>query len=180
MVETYKIIRSRRRTVSLQIDREGRLIVRAPHRADEEIIHDFISKKRAWIEKNQAIAKQQKARAAQVSLSEGKEYYRKKAFLTIKPLVEQYAFKIGVEVRNIKITSGRRVWGSCSGQGNVNFNWRLILTPPQIIDYVVIHEIAHILARNHSRKFWAKVQVYCPQYKLARKWLRQNAHLLEV
>ncbi|MFH1386094.1 MAG: SprT family zinc-dependent metalloprotease, partial [bacterium] len=177
---THKIIRSRRRTISLQIDREGMLIVRAPHRADEAIIHDFIEKKREWIQKHQAIAKEQKAQAAQVSLSEGKEYYRKKAFLTLKPLVEQYAFKIGVEVKNVKITSGRRVWGSCSGQGNLNFNWRLILTPPQIIDYVVIHELAHILERNHSRRFWAKVQLFYPQYKLARKWLRQNAHLLVV
>ncbi|MDR1997886.1 MAG: M48 family metallopeptidase [Candidatus Margulisbacteria bacterium] len=92
----------------------------------------------------------------------------------IAALAEEYAVKYGVHFQNIKIKDQATRWGSCSRLGNLNFNWRLALVPEDIRRYVVIHEICHLKEMNHSRRFWALVAQYYPDYKKARKWLRDN------
>lgn len=82
--------------------------------------------------------------------------------------------QIGVRPTNISIRSQRTRWGSCSTRGTLSFNWRLIMAPPEVLDYVVVHELAHMKQKNHSKAFWAVVAQYCPQYLKYRLWLKQN------
>ncbi|HEX7557121.1 MAG TPA: M48 family metallopeptidase, partial [Leptolinea sp.] len=84
------------------------------------------------------------------------------------------AKQIGVQPASISIRSQRTRWGSCSTRGTLSFNWRLIMAPPEVLDYVVVHELAHLKERNHSKKFWAVVALYCPHYLKYRAWLKQN------
>ena len=85
-----------------------------------------------------------------------------------------YADRLGVRIRRLRLSSAQTRWGSCGPQGNLSFNWRLIQAPTEILDYVVVHELAHLIEHNHSRRFWAKVEEFCPDYRAARKWLREK------
>jgi alpha-glucosidase len=85
---------------------------------------------------------------------------------------------LGVTFGRVRVKDQRSLWGSCSREGNLNFTWRLTLAPPEVLDYVVVHELAHRLEMNHSRRFWAHVARVCPDYKVHRKWLRQNGAAL--
>ena len=88
--------------------------------------------------------------------------------------VARYAPRVGVNCGHITIRSQRTRWGSCTGKGNLNFNCLLMLTPPEVRDYVVIHELCHRRQMNHSKAFWELVEAACPDYKVCRKWLKQN------
>lgn len=101
-----------------------------------------------------------------------------KARLVICGRVEHYTRVIGVRCKKICIKDQRTLWGSCSGKGTLSFNWRLILTPPGVVDYVVIHELCHLREMNHGKKFWRLVNQHCPAHKEARRWLKQNANIL--
>ncbi|HAH06730.1 MAG TPA: metal-dependent hydrolase [Elusimicrobia bacterium] len=101
-----------------------------------------------------------------------------KARLVIAGRVEHYSRIIGVRCKRICIKDQRTLWGSCSGKGNLNFNWRLVLAPPGVIDYVVIHELCHLLEMNHGKKFWTLVNTHCPDHKRQRLWLKQNTEIL--
>jgi len=105
-------------------------------------------------------------------------WYRTEALHILKERVEWYAGQYGFEYKKIGITSARTRWGSCSASGSLNFSWRLILTPPEVVDYVVVHELAHTQIHNHSRTFWKKVRSIMPEYDQHRKWLRKNGHPL--
>jgi len=78
------------------------------------------------------------------------------------------------------ITSARTRWGSCSQEGALSFAWRLIMAPLPIIDYVVVHELAHIQVKNHSKRFWNKLNVLMPDYRQRIEWLERNGHLLSL
>ena len=105
------------------------------------------------------------------------DWYRERAFEKIKERVEYYTELTGFNYEKINITAAMKRWGSCSGRGNLNFPWRLIMAPPLIIDYVVIHEVVHLKYRNHSKRFWSQVRKFFPDYKDCRKWLRENRKL---
>ncbi len=81
---------------------------------------------------------------------------------------------------SVAIKSQKTRWGSCSRQGNLNFNWRLLLAPPAILDYVVIHELCHLQEHNHAASFWALVERACPDYRDHRRWLRLHGHELAL
>ena len=88
---------------------------------------------------------------------------------------------MGIPYAAVRIKDQRTLWGSCSKEGNLNFNWRLALAPPEILDYVVVHELAHRRELNHSKRFWSLVQQWCPQHRGRRKWLRENgARLMQT
>jgi predicted metal-dependent hydrolase len=93
--------------------------------------------------------------------------------------VRHWSAIMGVVPRRVFLKNQRSLWGSCSARGNLNFNRALAGAPPEIVDYVVIHELAHLKEMNHSRRFWAVVEAWCPEQKERRRWLRRNAGLLQ-
>lgn len=96
----------------------------------------------------------------------------------IEESVKKQAVRMGVSYKGVSIRDQRTRWGSCSNQGSLSFNWRLVMAPPAVLQYVVIHELAHRRQQNHSKAFWQVVTQYYPEYKTARAWLRTNSSLL--
>ncbi len=107
------------------------------------------------------------------------KWYKEKAFEIISERVNYFAKQNGFRFNKIKINSAEKRWGSCSSKGNLNFSWRLIMTPLSVIDYVIIHELVHLEIKNHSKIFWNKVKLLMPDYKRYEKWLKDNNHLLK-
>lgn len=105
-------------------------------------------------------------------------WYRAQARQILTERVNAYAGQYGFQYKKIGITSARTRWGSCSADGSLNFSWRLILTPLEAIDYVVVHELVHTVHHNHSKRFWNRVETIMPDYKERRKWLRKNGQPL--
>ncbi len=89
-----------------------------------------------------------------------------------------FAPQLGVTFGKVRVKSQKTLWGSCAPSGDLNFNWRLTLAPAEVLDYVVIHELAHRLEMNHSPRFWAHVARLCPEFKERRRWLRKNSEML--
>lgn len=107
-------------------------------------------------------------------------WYKAEARRRIVERVSLLARDHGLTYRSVKINSAKRRWGSCTPEGSLNFSWRLVMTPPEAIDYVVIHELAHLRHPNHSRSFWKCVASMCPDYAASRRWLRENAGLARL
>ncbi|MGB2783164.1 MAG: SprT family zinc-dependent metalloprotease [Atribacterota bacterium] len=107
-------------------------------------------------------------------------WYKRRAYEKISQRVEWYAQKNGFEYNKINITNAQKRWGSCSHRGNLSFSWRLIMAPLPIIDSVVVHELAHLEVKNHSKTFWNKVGNLDPEYKEHKNWLKNNRHLLRM
>jgi hypothetical protein len=109
-----------------------------------------------------------------------KEWYIARAKEKIIPRVKVHARALGVDVDHVKIVDNRYRWGSCTLKNNVNFNWRLIKAPMFVIDYVIVHELAHLIEANHTPRFWNIVHVQTPSTDKARAWLKENGQLLEL
>jgi len=105
-------------------------------------------------------------------------WLKAKAREEITAAAQQWASRMGLSYRSISIRDQKTRWGSCSSRGTLSFNWRLVMAPPAILEYVVIHELAHLKQPNHSRAFWQLTGQYYPDFKKARAWLRNNASLL--
>ena len=106
------------------------------------------------------------------------EWYKKEARTKYKERVERYRKKLGVTYNKIYIRDQKTRWGSCSNKGNLNFNWRLIMASPSILDYIVVHELAHLVHANHGDDFWKLVESVIPDYREKREWLRVNGYKL--
>lgn len=109
-----------------------------------------------------------------------KEWYRLKAIEKITPIAKKYAQYLGVKYQEIKISEMKYRWGSCTSGGNLLFNWRIIKAPMFVIEYVIVHELAHLIEHNHSDNFWNIVSVQLPNYEKAKDWLKVNGEILEV
>ena len=107
-------------------------------------------------------------------------WYMDQALEYLYQRVEHYAHMTSLNYKTIKVNNARTRWGSCSAKGSLNFSWRLIMAPPRVLDYVVIHELMHLKQANHSRKFWAEVKSLVPDYKTDEQWLKTNSHRLHV
>ncbi|KKT26257.1 MAG: hypothetical protein UW11_C0018G0033 [Parcubacteria group bacterium GW2011_GWA2_43_9b] len=101
-------------------------------------------------------------------------WYKQEAKGTITRRANFYSRLTGWKFKSISITSAKTRWGSCGTKGSINFAWKLIMAPLRVIDYVVVHELAHLVARNHSAKFWDEVRNILPDYKIRRTWLNDN------
>lgn len=172
------LIRSKRKSISIQVKPEG-LIIRAPLKMSDAQIMAFLDEKRSWIEKHLAMLVEENK-----ILSELKPYTTEeiqkltdKALMVIPKRVEYYAPLIGVDYGNITIRNQRTRWGSCSDKGNLNFNCLLMEMPDEIIDSVVVHELCHRKHMNHSPQFYAEIEKVFPQYKKCNKWLKENGGL---
>lgn len=108
------------------------------------------------------------------------KWYKKAALIFINQRVSEYEKITGLKTKSIKITSARQRWGSCGRERNINFSWRLVMCPIEIIDYVVLHEIAHIVHPNHSKHFYNYIQKIMPDYKVYKKWLADNQRIMDL
>ena len=175
----YTIIKSNRRTLSLEAKEDG-LIVRAPCRATDEEISAFVAKHKRWIENNILKMKKRKELfdgVAPLSKSDI-QALSEKALSVIPARVKHYAAIIGVTYGRITIRNQRSRWGSCSAKGNLNFNCLLMLVPPEVLDSVIVHELCHRKVMNHSDKFYAEVLRAFPNYHICNKWLKENGDML--
>ena len=189
-MKNYKLIRSRRKSVALEINQNAELIIRAPIFTPVYVIEKFISQKNSWITKKQKIAINKKDEVEKLknnlfseALAKGektKKITKQEAEEIISSRVKYYSQKENIEYKKIKITSAKNRWGSCSFKNNINFSMRLAMAPMEVIDYVVIHELCHIKEKNHSRKFWNEVLKIMPNYKQNEKWLKTKGHLLNI
>ena len=176
----YELKRSDRKTLSLEIRENGSIVVRAPKRCPQSVIEDFLSEKQNWIIEKIAKQKERKVQSEKVrTLTENeRELYRDQAKSIFEQKVAYYSRLMNVTYGRISIRDQKTRWGSCSAEGNLNFNWRLILAPAGVLDYVVIHELAHRKEMNHSARFWDVVESYMPEYRKYREWLKENGNVL--
>lgn len=173
---SYQIIRSSRKTMSLEIKADGSVVVRAPLRLSEAKIQKFVEEKQEWILKSlEKIQKRdaQKENVQKLSALE-RQHLQNKAYVVIPRRVAYYAEKLGVSYGKITLRQQKTRWGSCAANGNLNFNWLLILAPPEVLDYVVVHELCHRREMNHSQAFWKEVEKILPDYRERQKWLKDN------
>lgn len=219
MIKIDKLLKSNRKTVSLQVIPGGKLVVRAPENITQYELDKIIALHSKWILKKKETLKN--VFVPKKNYSEGEqflflgknytlkfspvagsiilgdnlyinpkkkhiaekvivEFYRKKAKEVIRERVYHFAVKFGYNFNSIRITSAKKRWGSCSYRGNLNFSWRLIMAPEEIIDYVVVHELVHLKIKNHSKVFWDKVGELMPDYYSRRNWLKKNGYLLDL
>lgn len=176
-----KIIYSSRKTLALQITREGSLVIRAPIHTNKDYIQKFILQKKDWIEKTiqKVLHHKSKQTDFTISVDQKKEYKKLSREVLVDRLVH-WSRVMNLQYTSFRLSSAKTRWGSCSGKNSINLNWRLVMTPAEVIDYVVIHELAHIKQKNHSVKFWEIVQTYDPLWKQRRKWLRENQGIIRV
>ena len=220
-IQIDKLIRSKRKTIALIIERDGSLIVRAPMRASHVLIEQFLQQKTDWITRTREKLKSIEPTSARryvddetflflgssfdlelvgpqrpplqfdggftFSLAAQKNgeqfftrWYKERAEEVIAKRVQEYARQYGFAPKQVKITSAKTRWGSCSPNGTLNFTWRLVMAPLDVIDYVVVHELAHLRVKNHSGKFWKVVESMDPEYRKKRKWLRENGEKLNL
>ena len=172
----YRVIRSSRRTISVQITLSGEVLVRCPRRMSNADIRRFVESKSGWIEKH--LEKRTAAARLPVFTDEQLQVLARQARQTIPERVAHFAPLVGVTYGRITIRNQRTRWGSCSAKGNLNFNCLLMKAPPEVLDYVVVHELCHRLEMNHSPRFWAQVERVLPDYKVSRKWLREHGNEL--
>lgn len=174
MKYNYELIRSNRKTIELSISKELKLIVRAPNRMSIKDINDFVIKHEKWIEKHLTIAKNRYEGKGYKNLTEEEIHKLKQRAAEIIPSrVEYYSNIMGLKPTGVKITSAMTRWGSCSFKNSLCFSYRLMLYPLEAIDYVVVHELAHIKVKNHSKDFYQVVEKYMPDYKDRKKMLNR-------
>jgi len=218
----YSIKYSERKTISIIVERDRSVLVRAPLNTSEELIENEISKRKFLL--FQKINHTQKYNLPRdrmefvsgesllyfgkyyklevvnelingiefdnkflISINDQKEakqylktWYIKQAQEKIIPKVKSFANSLGVNYKKISILDLKYRWGSCTPKDNINFNWRLIKAPGFVIDYIIVHELTHLLEANHTPTFWNIVSVQLPHYENAKEWLKENGKLLEV
>jgi len=221
-VRIDKIIRSKRRTLGLEISQDARLIIRAPYEVSLHDVQKVVFEKSSWIKAKQKIARQRclqkmprnflerenflylgesypliilenskspflfdkEFRLMRKYLSSAQrlfvDWYKKQADLKIKERLNFYSELLGCKYNKFAVSNAKRRWGSCNSKGNIYINWRLIMAPPLILDYVVVHELVHLRERNHSKKFWGRVGKVYADYKDKRRWLKENGYLLTI
>ncbi len=215
----YTLVRSRRKTASIYIERDGKVSVLVPEKLTARQVDDILESKRKWI--YQSLAEWQDLNANRIQrdyvngegflylgrtyrlklvsdlseplmLKDGyfclhatkgsapdadaafREFYREKGAIRIPPRVGYFQAKMGVKSKSIKIMDLKHRWASCTASGNLNFHWKCMMAPLTIIDYIVVHELAHLIHSNHSAAFWNEVDKVMPDFQERKCWLRDN------
>jgi len=218
----FDVIRSRRKTIAVEITREGGILVRAPLKLARREVLAFVHKNRAWIDRKLVQARVRQEERTPRRFLEGENFpflgeqhrlryvaggeylrqqngefllgadlspragdlfrtwYRARAREILEDRVEHFALRMGLTCRSVRITDAKERWGSCNAAGSLNFAWRLVMAPPPVIDYVIVHELAHLVEMNHSRRFWERLGRVLPDYAKRRKWLRENEQRLTL
>ena len=176
------LIKSNRRSVGITVKPGGDIIIRAPRLMSNATIMALVREKEAWIIKS--YLKQHELTAAPATAPKSpqtlalEKRYRAAAKNYIPRRVEYYHQFAGGHYHKITIRDQKTRWGSCSASGTLSFNFRLMMAPPRVLDYVVVHELCHLTHMNHSKEFWNMVESILPDYKEHRKWLKENGHTL--
>lgn len=223
----FAVMKSKRKSLSIAIQPDGNLLVKAPLFMSDSEILKWVKTKTSWIIRQRAKVHKQQienppkqyvsgehfwymgqayeldvrisgGRAGMVGIVEGKivlfsktaespevqkrlaDWYIKQAKLLIPKRVRYFAEQMGESFGNITIKNQKKRWGSCSSVRNLNFNWRLIMAPREVLDYVVVHELCHLRQMNHSKEFWDEVEKVLPDYKVHKKWLENNCKQLNL
>jgi predicted metal-dependent hydrolase len=134
-------------------------------------VNQVLRDKRAWIEEQR---RRQVPRLGLERLAVSESAACIAARELVSALAEEEAGRLGVAYRRIRIGGQRTLWGSCSPRGTLSFNWRLVLAPAEVLDYVVVHELCHLRVPNHSRRFWGLVEERRPHWREQRDWLREH------
>ncbi len=183
----YEIIRSDRKSLGLTIDCEGIVRVRIPKRVSTQTALDFVKRQQTWILRNylkqMERAKEQKKSEEECpyteeELARAERYFRARAKSYFPVRAAFFAKQMKVTYGTISIRDQKTRWGSRSSTGTLSFNWRLMLAPKEVLDYVVVHELAHIKEMNHSKDFWREVEKILPDYEVYRKWLKEHGNEL--
>ncbi len=176
----FVTIRSRRRTISVEIREDETVLVRAPKWVSRREIDTFVSKNAAWIEKHLEKVRRRNERASDVEPISDAELLTlgNRALEDIPKRVRYFADIIGVTYGRITIRNQKTLWGSCSAKGNLNFNCLLMKAPEEVRDYVIVHELCHRIYMNHSARFWEKVSEVIPDYKKCRRWLKDEGAVI--
>ena len=173
---TYVIQKSRRRSISVSVMTDNRVLVKAPYRTTERTVQEFLLSKKDWITKHLEKQNMEEEKAESLGLLSADEIkqIKKQALKIIPQRVEYWAYKIGVTYGRIAIRLQSSRWGSCAQNGNLKFNCLLVIMPPEIMDSVVVHELCHRRHMNHSKEFYAEIDRVFPDYKCCNKWLKDN------
>ncbi len=109
-----------------------------------------------------------------------KEWYLEKALVKIRPLAKKYSSNLGVEYNDCKTSEMKYRWGSCTPKNNIIFNWRIVKAPMYVLEYLVAHELVHLIESNHTPEFWNILSIQVPNYEKSKKWLKEKGQLLEI
>ncbi len=175
-IPDYRIIKTRRKTIGLEISPDLQITVRAPYHLSDVRIREFVESKQTWILKHLAIMQDRQAHdpiPAGIISDKELRHMTEEARIIIPERVKYFAKIIGVTYGQITIRHQKTRWGSCSSSGNLNFNCMLMATSPELIDYVVVHELCHRKQMNHSPLFWKEVEEILPDYRNLRSRLRE-------
>jgi len=224
----YTLLRSRKRrkTISLQVGQDGRIVIRAPFFTPRREIDEFFRTKEPWLrtrlqerEKAQAeggprtfeegetffflgecyplriepaesgfkgrlLFDSQRFVLQQDDIRQGQEifiaWYIEQAEIHLGNRLNGFSGQLGLVPRAFRITAARSFWGSCSAANRLAFNWRLVMAPWSVIDYVIVHELQHLVEKNHSAAFWKRVALVIPNYGEQKRWLRKNGPRLNI
>lgn len=179
----FTVIKSKRKTYAISIDEEGSVIFRVSLHTSERQIMEIAEEKEHWIITHYLKVIEKKNSRPHSDLSAVQKTalekrYKDAARDYIPKRVAYFQTMTGGNYTRITIRDQKTRWGSCSSNGTLSFNWRLMLAPPAILDYVVVHELCHLTHMNHSSAFWATVESVYPDYRTARKWLKEHGHEL--
>ena len=223
----YDVVRSRhrRRTIAISIERDGRVVVRAPAKTARDALHQFVQEKRPWIKKKLLQIRQERTDTHPRAFVSGETFfylgdryplkvtynlsgasplafiggefqlnerfkgdrkalfvawYKKQAETLIRQRMDRYREVMDIPSVHARITSAKYQWGGCSSRDRITFSWKIVLAPLPMVDYVVVHELAHLSERNHSSNFWKIVETILPDYRVRRQWLKEHGYLLDV
>ena len=166
----YKITYSSRKSIGIYVHRDSLVEVRAPKRTSLKVIRELINKKEKWIEKS----KEKMIKNSTIEFSEEEiESLINKGKIILADKIDYYCKIMKVNPRSIKIGKAKSYWGCCTGKNNIIFSYRLFNLEEEMINYVIVHELAHIKEHNHSKEFWKEVEVVIPDYKRIRTKLGQ-------
>ena len=178
MKYSFDLIKSDRKTVSIEVRPDGKVTVRAPLKMPYGEIIKFVESREGWIEKTLEKTHNKGETSAVPFTDEELKELAKKALEIIPPRVKMYAERMGVTYGGITIRNQKTRWGSCSSKGNLNFNCLLVLTPPEVMDSVIVHELAHRREMNHSKRFYEEIYKVYPEYDKCHSWLSKNGTAL--
>ncbi|MBS0645841.1 MAG: M48 family metallopeptidase [Verrucomicrobia bacterium] len=218
----YEVKYSKRKTLNITVERDRKIIVRAPEHTSLKKIEEVLQSKSQWLKEKinhaqkypveyrpkefvsgetllylgknyqllvvdepiEGIEFDQRFRISKANQPNAnalfKKWYLKQALKLIEPLATHYAKNLGVVYNQFKTSEMKYRWGSCTPNNNIIFNWRIVKAPMYVLEYLVAHELVHLMESNHTPRFWNILSIQVPHYEKAKKWLKENGHLLEV